>query len=306
MRLFKISLLIQYFKIAKNKKKALLFINIGIFLSIFALSSAFISLYIENKVNKFQFELLEQSYEIKTFVALQKQIPTLVGELDQANLIDKNFETKQNYLSLNSYTNRIISRQDMFLPSLLGSYDIQKEIDRLREFIILEFKSDEPETFDDTIALMMDNLFKKKNAKFYKEYLSTLKNKFKPFVTPEQNKKYYEIVYNINQGGLLVDTVEIKPGDFYSGEYNDQYELYENLKYNLKEFGGHFDTWLGALIFFFEQEITNINKEIVFYSNLENKIIGLVFLLQLIIFFIIQFFEISSLNQTTRKLRNSL
>ena len=117
MRIFKIALLIQYFKIAKNKKKALLFINIGIFLSIFALSSAFISLYIENKVNKFQFELLEQSYEIKTFVALQKQIPTLVGELDQANLIDKNFETKQNYLSLNSYTNRIISRQDMFLPS---------------------------------------------------------------------------------------------------------------------------------------------------------------------------------------------
>ena len=57
---------------------------------------------------------------------------------------------------------------------------------------------------------------------------------------------------------------------------------------------------------FFEQEITNINKEIVFYSNLENKIIGVVFLLQLIVFFIIQFFEISSLNQTTRKLRNSL
>jgi len=61
-----------------------------------------------------------------------------------------------------------------------------------------------------------------------------------------------------------------------------------------------------AFIFFQEQEINIVNKEIVFYSNLENKIIGVVFLLQLIVFFIIQFFEISSLNQTTRKLRNSL
>tara|TARA_B110000914_G_scaffold8912_1_gene7348 strand:+ start:589 stop:765 length:177 start_codon:yes stop_codon:yes gene_type:complete len=58
-----------------------------------------------------------------------------------------------------------------------------------------------------------------------------------------------------------VDTVEIKPGDFYSGEYNDQYELYENLKDNLKEFGGHFDTWLGALIFFLNKKLPILIKK---------------------------------------------
>ena len=63
MRLFKIALLIQYFEISKNKKKALLFINIGIFLSIFALSSAFISIYIENKVNNFEYEHADLSYQ---------------------------------------------------------------------------------------------------------------------------------------------------------------------------------------------------------------------------------------------------
>jgi len=300
MRLFKISLLIQYFKIAKNKKKALLFINIGIFLSIFALSSAFISLYIENKVNKFQFALLEYSHEIKSLQKFQEQVPILISQLDQSNLIDKNFESKQSYLSLNSYTNRIISKQDMFLPSLLYAYKIQKQIDRFRQ----EFITDELD--DESIAIMVETLFNETDAKFYKEYIPTLKNKFKIFITPEKYKKYYEIVYNMDQGNLLVDTVEVKPADFYSGEYSDQYELYENLKYNLKELGGHLDTWVVAFIFFQEQEINIVNKEIVFYSNLENKIIGVVFLLQLIVFFIIQFFEISSLNQTTRKLRNSL
>ena len=300
MRIFKISLLIQYFKIAKNKKKALLFINIGIFLSIFALSSAFISLYIENKVNKFQFALLEYSHEIKSLQKLQEQVPIFTSQLDQSNLIDKNFEIQQRYLSLNSYTNRIISKQDMFLPSLLSTYKMQKLIDRFRQ----EFKTDELD--DEFIAIMIETLFNETDAKFYKEYISTLKNKFKIFITPEQYKKYYEIVYNMTQGNLLVDTIEIKPGDFYSGEYSDQYELYENFKYNLKELGLHFDTWMVAFIFFQEQEINIANKEIVFYSNLENKIIGVVFLLQLIVFSIIQFFEISSLNQTTRKLRNSL
>ena len=188
----------------------------------------------------------------------------------------------------------------MFLPSLLYTYKIQKQIDRLRqEFITAELD-------DEYIAIMVETLFNETDAKFYKEYIPTLKNKFKIFITPEQYKKYYEIVYNMTQGDLLVDTIEIKPGDFYSGEYSDQYELYENFKYNLKELGLHFDTWMVAFIFFQEQEINIANKEIVFYSNLENKIIGVVFLLQLIVFFIIQFFEISSLNQTTRKLRNSL
>ena len=300
MRLFKIALLIEYFQIAKNKKKALLFINIGIFLSIFALSSAFISLYIENKVNKFQFTLIELSHEIKDLQKFQEQLPILISQFDQSNLIDKNFESKQSYLSLNSYTNRIISKQDMFLPSLLYTHKMQKVLDGLRQ----EFITDELDS--ESIAIMIETLFNERDAKFYKEYIPTLKNKFKNFITPEQYKKYYEIVYNITQGNLLVDTVEIKPGDFYSGEYSDQYELYENLKYNLKELGGHLDGLMVALIFFQEQEINIVNKEIVFYSNLENKIIGVVFLLQLIVFFIIQFFEISSLNQTTRKLRNSL
>ena len=59
MRFLRFTLLQAYFSsIQKNKKKALLFINVGIFLSIFAFSSAAISFFIEKKISEKQTELL--------------------------------------------------------------------------------------------------------------------------------------------------------------------------------------------------------------------------------------------------------
>jgi len=52
MRILRLSFLRQYFLLSKNIKKALLIINIGIFLSIFAATSAAISFYIEKKINE--------------------------------------------------------------------------------------------------------------------------------------------------------------------------------------------------------------------------------------------------------------
>ena len=59
MKLLKFSLLMNYFAIAKNSKRAIFIINIGIFLSIFAFSAATISIFIENKVSQLEFEHIE-------------------------------------------------------------------------------------------------------------------------------------------------------------------------------------------------------------------------------------------------------
>tara|TARA_A100000164_G_scaffold315716_1_gene295439 strand:+ start:203 stop:505 length:303 start_codon:yes stop_codon:yes gene_type:complete len=61
MKLLKLSLLINYFAIAKNSKRAIFLINVGLFLSIFALSAASISIYVENKVSNLEFEHLTNS-----------------------------------------------------------------------------------------------------------------------------------------------------------------------------------------------------------------------------------------------------
>ena len=61
MRFFKIPTLTPFVISQKNIKKSLLIINIGIFLSIFAASSAIISLFIENKISKYETAIIESN-----------------------------------------------------------------------------------------------------------------------------------------------------------------------------------------------------------------------------------------------------
>ena len=61
MRFIRITLFRNYFTfyLTKNLKNSLIIINIGIFLSIFAVTASFISIYIENKISKLEFDLIE-------------------------------------------------------------------------------------------------------------------------------------------------------------------------------------------------------------------------------------------------------
>ena len=64
MRYLRFTLLQSYFIfLKKNKSKALRVINLGIFLSIFALSSAIISFVIEQKISNKQTELINYQIE---------------------------------------------------------------------------------------------------------------------------------------------------------------------------------------------------------------------------------------------------
>ena len=57
MKLLRFSFFLSLVTSKKNLKKALMFINIGIFLSLFATTTAFISLYFENKINVQEFKV---------------------------------------------------------------------------------------------------------------------------------------------------------------------------------------------------------------------------------------------------------
>ena len=66
MRLLRISFLRTYLSVVnENKKKALFLINVGIFFTIFALSSASISFFIEKKISDYQNELLIMQMDSK-------------------------------------------------------------------------------------------------------------------------------------------------------------------------------------------------------------------------------------------------
>ena len=67
MRIFNITLLLNSFKNNKNAKQFLLFINIGIFLSIFAISSAIITFYTETKIDSIEFDLITEHNDKKYY-----------------------------------------------------------------------------------------------------------------------------------------------------------------------------------------------------------------------------------------------
>ena len=63
MKILRISLLLNLFSNTKNQSKFLTYINIGLFLSIFAISAAIITFYIETKIDKIESNLAEAHIE---------------------------------------------------------------------------------------------------------------------------------------------------------------------------------------------------------------------------------------------------
>ena len=287
MKLFKIALLIQYFKISKNKKKALLFINMGIFLSIFALSSAFISINIENKINDFEYEHADLSYQKKYYQQYHALLPGISGGLNQLKIMENENVYFSTFIKLNPFGNRLVSKEDMYLPIILNFESDRVDLLKLIE----EFTVDM-----DELKLDLEAYFVAEDAKYYLDMFTNFEEKFSYAVSPEELKDYTNIIYESDHNVLIQETIKldslnIDSGKFFdqSNKVQDQLEAFEELMHFLN----HFYT---VLLFDNEDQINEINKKITLYSSYESKIIIVAFLLQLIVFIIIQFFEVSSIN----------
>ena len=81
MRILRLTALKSYLILSKNIKKSLLAINIGIFLSIFAVTAALISLYIERQISKQEFILIEYQQLEKDQNATVEKIPDFLALL---------------------------------------------------------------------------------------------------------------------------------------------------------------------------------------------------------------------------------
>ena len=108
MRYLRLRFLINYLTKTKNKKKALLFINTGIFLSIFALTTALVTFYTEKKINHKEF-LINETQDVRS------ELISAINYLEKVN-------------SLRSYTNvtEYINKQDnqLFKETIYGSMAI--------------------------------------------------------------------------------------------------------------------------------------------------------------------------------------
>ena len=117
MRILRFTLLKSFFLfINKNIKKALILINVGIFFTIFAISSAIISFVIEKKISNNQNDLLAiqiSDMETSTFIS---SFEAMFNNFGLALDNEENNRIEKQYLSETKLGNKIFSENDFYSP----------------------------------------------------------------------------------------------------------------------------------------------------------------------------------------------
>lgn len=271
----------------KNLKKAILVINFGIFLSIFAASSSIITLIIENRISNLEYQHIDKS---RTKRMLERKEP----EIARAKLLLKsigdteyNEEINMNFIRLNEFGRKITSDRDLFAVKILAIYNIIEEL------------GDELLVSDDVISQLIpySPYLKENEVKKIFGRFNELQKKYNANI--EVNKaKYIDIIFNSSYQSLLD---EINDTDnFYKDKiYNENKEIEEfyHLVYQVVDFFQGVYLGLNSNL---KEEIYEINEDIKFNSYFQKNLILIAFILQLVIFIIIQYFEVNALSKETK------
>ena len=310
MRYLRFTLLQAYISsIQKNKKKALLLINTGIFFSIFAVSSAIISFFIERDISKKQSEILEYQISQKEGSTMISDLEMMLNQYTISIKNEENVRVDKQFFSETKLGNKIFSANDFYAPylqyqakeildleraisteeideygsmSIADLFDVNNKFNQeIIEIIKETWSQEDIDSFTDSI-LDVGKAYKEVKKINFEDY------KFKKFQTLEEIsleiKKYKTFHINSSNSKLIDD---------YFTVINFEYavkEWFSNFLYLMKSFGsGEKDT------------LNQLNKEIIILSKKEKNIILLTFLFQFFVFIIIQVFELNSINFNLRK-----
>lgn len=292
MKIINISFFLKSFVNKKNANKLLFFINIGIFLSLFAITSALITFYTENKISDIEFELIKQHNEKKFYNDSLDEFSQARNLLYTWQKHEKDITSLYQYNASTKLGEKLISINDIYLSELylnLESYDA-KNFDFFLDEIILN-----------ELILLAEEYYGKDSFTVKNIIEDTQKLKKYAYLFKKDYSKSYDEIFNYNYSTIVNDM-------YYGEEFFDT----NNLIYvDYKNFLKAMDVF-DSLFFSFEVlatdqastvqgEIDFLNDEIIKLSKRENQIIIIAFILQLLIFLIIQFFEITSIQNEIRK-----
>ena len=263
MRIFNITLLLNSLKKNKNTKQFLLFINIGIFLSIFAISSAVITFYTETEIDGLEFNLInehnDKKYYDDTLGSFSELRNTLYSwtkhESDMINLYQHSASTKlgAKLLSINDIYLPIIfidlnSEDSKYFKMFFEEYEGINYLDQLKEAVNLFYESDDwlPKELDNTI-----NALRKHKDLLNKDY-----------------SKYYDTIFNYNYSSILNEVYYENDGiiDTDNQIYIDYHEMKEftedldNLFYLLEIYLTDIALNSQAIINDYNEEIIKLSK----------------------------------------------
>jgi hypothetical protein len=298
MKLVRFSLILNLFNNTKNLKKFLILLNIGIFLSIFATSSSLISFYIEKKINDLEFQILNSQKDIKIYskdISYMSDLKTkIILMVNNENDVNNLYE----YIASQSNADALINVNDLYLPGLvieseLGSFDELKElfedtetgIDVMRELFVQMYNEDSSEVRE----------------------FDKIKKSLKLMINFDDKKytKYYKKVFNFKIKDLLGEINDYTSiNDFNDPIYID-YKKIDKMLIDLISVTTLIEQLFFDIKFLEEGRLQNLSNSLMKYSKNERNIIIFAFFFQIIMFLIIQIFEVTSLQKEmkNKKLR---
>ena len=294
MRLLRLSLLSAYFNyLSKNKKKALKFINLGIFLCIFAISTASISFLIEKQISTKQTELIYLNITDKDYSRFKSEYQTAMNNYSTLLVFEDNYKVEKEYLAQSKFESQILKDIDFFGPYIYSNMIGVKNFFDDEEFV--EFLDPNSQYMKEMIT-SLESSWDKEHTDRFKKGLNDVNQSF--LELKKINTKTYELKKIQNLDDIIFEIVNHEK----SNVYNYDEKIFSDY-YKIKEFYLDF-------IFFFEEmlqvisaykvdgqnQIQKINSEIISLSKKEKNYILGTFIVQFIIFLIIQFFEVNSIN----------
>ena len=302
MRFLRFTLLQTYISsIQKNKKKALLFINVGIFLSIFAFSSASISFFIEKKISDIQNDLTYTQIEVRSFNNIISKMENEVNILSKFINKESYQTARQRLVDEFKTLNKVLSAKDYYGPFIYYNlYELENEIDQMKELYNMNmFDKNDPFYIDYLIPTIKASWTKEDADSFINSLDETdyfikeiLKINIKDYIFQDP-LSMEEIISEINNEKLSSLNMNSKILDDYILAW-DSFEAIEEFYFNFLQVSKGFK---GKN----EEDIANYEKDILYYSNLERNVILITFIFQFAIFSIIQIFEINSVNFNFKK-----
>ena len=283
---------------SKNKKKALMLINVGIFLTIFAITSALITFSVEKKIADKEEELIYLQISAKEYGKIITEIESALNMFESIFSYEEDSMIDKEYFANLKIGSRLISQNDFYKPYIYyalkdaqtmlsdfdeDDFDIFDENNEFYQYIyeyISEWAEDDLNAFKTAVKDFTENYKKIENINFIE---------FRQKKIPT----YQEIVDEIKKGEKIDLLSNLQTGDYHT---------------NVRDFDLATMNWMIQMLRFFKSYntaemnlIEEISIEILSLSKKEKNIILTTFIFQFFIFVIIQFFEINSFNINFKK-----
>ena len=283
---------------SKNKKKALMLINVGIFLTIFAITSALITFTVEKKIADKEEELIYLQISAKEYGKIITEIESALNMFESIFSYEEDSMIDKEYFANIKIGSRLISQNDFYKPYIYyalrdaqtmlsdfdeDDFDIFDENNEFYQYIyeyISEWAEDDLNAFKTAVKDFTENYKKIENINFIE-------------FSQKKIPTYQEIVDEIKKGEKIDLLSNLQTGDYHT---------------NVRDFDLATVNWMIQMLRFFKSYntaemnlIEEISIEILSLSKKEKNIILTTFIFQFFIFVIIQFFEINSFNINFKK-----